>query len=115
VHDAQGETVAALAEMKHSLEVAANFGFFRTFVDLGPALTSLLRRLAATQASSMPYLHHLLGALDGTPGAARVDKALFISPQTVKSHVANVYDKLGAGNRRQALVIAGSLGWNPQT
>ncbi len=44
-----------------------------------------------------------------------IGEELFISPQTVKSHVANVYDKLGAGNRREALVVAESLGWNPQT
>ncbi len=77
--------------------------------------------------SDSPYLHHLLGALDGVPGSGNVDEAstdaagaavqveeLFISPQTVKSHVTNVYAKLGVGNRGQALVIAESLGWTPK-
>jgi LuxR family maltose regulon positive regulatory protein len=151
VHDAQGQTEVALAEIERSLELAAPAGFVRTFIDLGPALTPLLQRLA-DQGSNMPYLHHLLGALGRKPGSddpemAPTDLAsstgrvlelltvreaeilerlhrrlsyqeigaeLFISSQTVKSHVANVYAKLGVGNRRQALAKAQSLGWAPQ-
>jgi LuxR family maltose regulon positive regulatory protein len=151
VLDAQGQTEAALAEMKRSVELAAPAGFFRTFADLGPALTSLLRRLQA-QVTDMPNLRGLLGALDDRDGSVNAELApsvpadavvqlvelltvreidvleclhrrlsyqeigeeLFISPQTVKSHVANVYDKLGVGNRRQALAMAQSLGWEPQ-
>jgi LuxR family maltose regulon positive regulatory protein len=37
---------------------------------------------------------------------------LFISMQTVKSHTARIYDKLGARNRLEALAKAESLGWN---
>ena len=36
---------------------------------------------------------------------------LFISPETVKTHAANIYSKLGVANRRQAVVKAQSLGW----
>ena len=38
---------------------------------------------------------------------------LFISPETVKTHAANIYSKLGVGNRRQAVAKAQSLGWLP--
>jgi LuxR family maltose regulon positive regulatory protein len=151
VLDAQGQTEAALAELQRSIELAALAGFFRTYVDLGPALTPLLHRLAA-YIPSMPYAHHLLGAFDDKPGSddpeialtisaissgqtlelltvreaevldclhrrlsyQEIGEALFISPHTVKSHVANVYTKLGVGNRRQALARAQSLGWTPQ-
>lgn len=37
---------------------------------------------------------------------------LFISPETVKTHAANIYSKLGVGNRRQALAKAKTLGWS---
>jgi LuxR family maltose regulon positive regulatory protein len=152
VLDAQGQTEVALAELQRSIELAAPARFFRTYVDLGPALTPLLHRLAA-HIPSMPYTHHLLGAFDDAPGSddpeialtisaissgqvlelltvreaevldclhrrlsyQEIGEELFISPQTVKSHVANVYDKLGVGNRRQALATAQSLGWTPQT
>jgi LuxR family transcriptional regulator, maltose regulon positive regulatory protein len=152
VLDARGETEPALAALQRSVELAAHGEFFRTFVDLGPALTALLRQLAA-HVPSMSYLHHLLGVLGDRDGSddpemaltvsvtpdvqvfelltvrevevleclhrrlsyQEIGRELFISPQTVKSHVANVYAKLGVGNRRQALVIAQSLGWAPQT
>ena len=38
---------------------------------------------------------------------------LFISPGTVKRHVGSIYSKFDVGNRREALVMAESLGWQP--
>jgi ATP/maltotriose-dependent transcriptional regulator MalT len=39
--------------------------------------------------------------------------ALHVSPETVKRHVANLYAKLGAGGRREALRRAAELGLLP--
>lgn len=38
---------------------------------------------------------------------------LYISPLTVKRHASNIYDKLGVGSRRQALIKATELGFLP--
>jgi DNA-binding CsgD family transcriptional regulator len=39
--------------------------------------------------------------------------ALSVSPMTVKRHVSNILEKLGAGTRRQAVVQATALGVLP--
>jgi LuxR family maltose regulon positive regulatory protein len=75
VHDAQGQTGAALAEMKRSVELAALHGFYRTYVDLGSVLTTLLRRLAA-HGSNGTYLHHLLRTFDANPSSINPEMAL---------------------------------------
>ena len=57
---AQGETEAGLTTLKRAVELAAAAGFVRTFVDLGPAVAPLLRRLVA-DGGTTPFLHRLLG------------------------------------------------------
>ncbi len=41
---------------------------------------------------------------------AQIARRLFISESTAKTHVANIYEKLGAGNRAQAVMAAVRLG-----
>jgi LuxR family transcriptional regulator, maltose regulon positive regulatory protein len=59
VLDAQGRTDAALDAMKRSLALASGEAFFRTYADLGPAITPLLRR-AAADVEIPPLLARLL-------------------------------------------------------
>jgi LuxR family transcriptional regulator, maltose regulon positive regulatory protein len=42
--------------------------------------------------------------------AKEIAQRLFISDRTVKRHVANIYDKLGVHNRREAVTLAMTLG-----
>jgi DNA-binding NarL/FixJ family response regulator len=41
---------------------------------------------------------------------SQIGRRLYISPATVKTHVTKIYDKLGAGNRAQAVMAAVRLG-----
>jgi LuxR family maltose regulon positive regulatory protein len=55
VLDAQGQSEIALDAIKRSLTLASGEAFFRTYADLGPAVTPLLRR-AATDVEIPPPL-----------------------------------------------------------
>lgn len=50
----------------------------------------------------MEVLHHLKDGLS----IHQVARKLFLSDSTIKTHVAKVYDKLGATNRTQAIMTA---------
>ena len=41
---------------------------------------------------------------------ASIAKQLYISESTAKTHISKLYEKLGAGNRAQALMTALRLG-----
>jgi len=105
---------------------------------LGPMMASLLRK-AAAQGITPEYAHHLLAAFDLTEDAPtspsaqplieplspreievlalvaeglsnrEVGRRLHIAESTVKSHLNNVYGKLGVENRTQATVKARAL------
>jgi LuxR family transcriptional regulator, maltose regulon positive regulatory protein len=55
----------------------------------------------------------VLTRLDQRLSYKEIADALSISPLTVKRHASNVYAKLGAMNRREAVAIARGMGWRP--
>jgi DNA-binding NarL/FixJ family response regulator len=50
--------------------------------------------------------HEILVLLVEGLGVGAISRRLYISPSTTKTHVANIYAKLGAANRAQAVVTA---------
>ena len=57
-----------------------------------------------------PREREVLQLLADGYGIAQIARELYIGESTAKTHVAKLYDKLGAGNRAQAIMSALALG-----
>lgn len=81
----------------------------RSFVCTG--LVGAMMRRSATESTRLSEREHevLLLLADGL-GAAAIGDKLYLSESTAKSHIARIYQKLGASNRAQALVTAMRIG-----
>ena len=77
----------------------------RSFICAG--LVGAMMRRQASESSRLTEREHdvLLLLADGL-GAAAIGEKLYLSESTAKSHIARIYQKLGAANRAQALVAA---------
>ena len=100
--DAPADEVVAAA--RHA---AANPHAF-TARDLAGAMQ---RRMSAPTGPRLsPREKEVLDLLVDGLAIAQIARRLFISESTAKTHVANIYEKLGAGNRAQAVMAAVRLG-----
>ncbi|WP_134767506.1 response regulator transcription factor [Nocardioides sp. 1609] len=81
----------------------------RAFVCAGLA-GAMMRRVSGESASLTEREHDVLLLLADGLGAAAIGDRLFLSESTAKSHIARIYQKLGAANRAQALVTAMRVG-----
>jgi LuxR family maltose regulon positive regulatory protein len=139
LHDARGKRSAAIETLKQAVALAEPGGLIRVFVDQGPKMAALMRRLAA-QGVASGFLARLL---DAFPVAQSPEPAprqgglieplserefevlallakrltnkeialeLCISPMTVKRHTVNIYQKLLVSGRREAVSKAIALG-----
>jgi DNA-binding NarL/FixJ family response regulator len=81
----------------------------RSFVCTG--LVGAMMRRGTTESTRLSDREHevLLLLADGL-GAAAIGDKLYLSESTAKSHIARIYQKLGATNRAQALVTAMRIG-----
>lgn len=150
LYDAQGEASASMEKLTESLALAEPGGFIRNFVDLGPKMDDLLKRLRE-QNVAVDYVGKIIDAfrheepvVEDGPETYRPDKPavksqplvealthreldilellakrlqnkeiadkLFVSPETVKTHLNNIYQKLNVSNRRKAVDKANALG-----
>lgn len=71
---------------------------------------AMMRRLSSTTPRLSDRERQVLVLLSDGLGVATIAANLYISESTAKTHIAKVYEKLGAGNRAQALVAAMRMG-----
>ncbi len=132
----RGETEPALARLGRALSLARPEGYVRTFLDEGEGLARLLY-LARTRDVEGGYAAKLLAAgregargpapqllphslttrelevlklIDGGRSNQDIAAQLYISLATVKRHISNIYTKLDARGRTQALARSRELG-----
>jgi len=99
--DAPAEEVLAAA--RHAAASPSSF----SASDLADAMR---RKMAPAGPSLSPREKEVLKLLADGLAVSGIAKALFISESTTKTHISKVYEKLGAGNRAQALMTALRMG-----
>jgi DNA-binding NarL/FixJ family response regulator len=68
---------------------------------------AMQRRMSAPKGPSLsPRESEVLHLLAEGLSAGQIGKRLYISESTIKTHIGKIYDKLGATNRAQAVMIA---------
>jgi len=81
----------------------------RSFICTG-LVGAMMRRQAGESTKLTDREHEVLLLLADGLGAAAIGDKLYLSESTAKSHIARIYQKLGASNRAQALVTAMRIG-----
>ena len=99
--DAPSDDVLAAA--RHAARSPRSF----TAPDLAEAMK---RRMTPTGPQLSPREKEVLDLLAEGYGVAQISRRLFISESTTKTHISKLYEKLGAGNRAQAIMAALKMG-----
>lgn len=106
-----GLQVVSFLRPDFSSLVAALVG--AAFLAIGIAFGVSLQRRAPVTLSAGPLSSRELEVLtlvgEGQPNKV-IARALSISPNTVKTHLARIFEKVGAQNRTQAIARARELG-----
>ncbi len=71
---------------------------------------AMRRRMAPPSVQLSPRESQILALLTQGLSVAQVSQQLFVSSSTTKTHMAKLYEKLGAANRTQAVMAAVRLG-----
>ncbi len=136
-HQMQGDIPAALAPLERALILAEPEGYIRMFVDEGQHMAVLLEK-TLKNGIAPNYVRQLLTALgkaeERTPisqglveplserelevlrllgtdlDGPEIARELTVSLNTVRTHIKNIYTKIGVNNRRTAVRRAEELG-----
>jgi LuxR family transcriptional regulator, maltose regulon positive regulatory protein len=136
-HWQRSDSVGAMTALERALRLAQPEGYVRLFVDLGLSMARLLQEARARDVLPDDIARLLAAFADGFPMSdphletlpepltlreqevlqllaagltnREIGKKLVISAQTVKKHTANIYGKLGVGNRTEAVAQARQL------
>ena len=137
IFQAQKEMDCALTSLKRALTLAQREGYVRVFLDEGEPMAKLLYQAKARQMGA-GYATELLSAIGAATGNEQPAAQLLIEPlsprelevlalieighsnqaiaarlvislSTVKRHISNIYAKLGADSRTQAVARAKEL------
>lgn len=92
-----------VAAARHAASSPRSF----TANDLAEAMK---RRMSPSGPQLSPREREVLQLLADGLGVAQISRKLYISESTTKTHISKLYEKLGAGNRAQALMSALKLG-----
>ncbi len=76
----------------------------------GDLAEAMKRRLTPSGPQLSPREGQVLKLLADGMSVAGIAKQLYVSESTAKTHISKLYEKLGAGNRAQALMTALRLG-----
>ncbi len=136
VLQAQGSTDQAITRLEQTLTLSEPGGFIRIFVDEGPQMEALLKKIKTKDEKKKIYIRKLLTAfgetkshLSSTSPQPLIDPLserelevlhlitkgltnqqiatkLFLSLNTIKAHTRNIYQKLGVNSRTQAVAEA---------
>jgi DNA-binding NarL/FixJ family response regulator len=68
--------------------------------------SAMKRRLTPQGPQVSPREREVLGLLADGLAVAQIARTLYISESTAKTHISKLYEKLGAGNRAQAIMAA---------
>jgi len=72
--------------------------------------SAMKRRLTPQGPQVSPREREVLGLLADGLAVAQIARTLYISESTAKTHISKLYEKLGAGNRAQAIMTAMRMG-----
>jgi LuxR family maltose regulon positive regulatory protein len=133
---AGGDTARAMTPLERSLTLAEPGGFIRIFVDEGPPMETLIKRMKVEDGRIKEYVRKLLAAFadkESFPSDTRpqplieplsnrelevlhliaeglsnreIGLRLYLSPNTIKRHANNIYEKLGVHSRTEAVAKA---------
>lgn len=102
--DKTAPTVEVLSAIRRAAVAAGRFS-------VSGLARALIRRSASTPSSGLSARElEVLRLLADGMSIPTVARTLFVSHSTAKTYVARLYEKLGAGNRAQALLAALRLG-----